>query len=104
MVVPVTRRAAVRAALDRDEAYDQDPKGDPPVSVSRYRRAVRAAIDVVPEAVTEKGMSRSAVEAEAYSAGVLDALDMVTDAIALVVVVDAGESGPLGGETPWTNG
>ncbi|SBW28783.1 hypothetical protein [Protofrankia symbiont of Coriaria ruscifolia] len=82
MATPVARRAGVRAMLDRDEAYDQDPKGEPPISVPRYRRALRAAIDVVPELVTEQGMPRSAVEAEAYSAGVRDALDTVVGVIA----------------------
>ncbi len=82
MVTPVAPRAGVRAMLDRDEAYDQDPKGEPPISVPRYRRALRAAIDVVPELVTGQGMPRPAVEVEAYSAGVRDALDTVVGAIA----------------------
>ncbi|KLL10443.1 MULTISPECIES: hypothetical protein [Protofrankia] len=82
MVTPVTRRAGVRAMLDRDEAYDQDPKGEPPISVPRYRRALRAAIDVGPELVAEQGMPRSGAEAKAYSAGVRDALDTVVGAIA----------------------
>ncbi|WP_322750553.1 MULTISPECIES: hypothetical protein [unclassified Frankia] len=98
MVAPVTRRDVVRATLDHDEAYDQDPQGDPPVSVPRYRRAVRAAIDVVPEVVTEKGMRRSEGDFEAYSAGVRDALDAVADAIARVVegVGDPGSPGDGG--------
>jgi len=33
MMAPVTRRDVVRAILDRDEAYDRDLQGDPPVSV-----------------------------------------------------------------------
>ncbi|WP_250292621.1 hypothetical protein [Frankia sp. CiP1_Cm_nod1] len=68
--------------LDRDEAYDQDPNGEPPISVLRYRRALRAAIDVGPEFVAEQGMPRSGAEAKAYSAGVRDALDTVVGAIA----------------------
>ncbi|WP_239308261.1 MULTISPECIES: hypothetical protein [unclassified Frankia] len=97
MVVPVTRRDVVRAMLDRDEAYDQDPHGDPPLSVARYRCAVRAAIDVVPELLTEKGMRRSGGEFEAYSAGVRDALDAVAGAIASVVNAVGDPGLPTGG-------
>ncbi|WP_322761212.1 hypothetical protein [Frankia sp. Cr2] len=98
----MTGRDVVRATLDRDEAYDKDPQGDPPVSVPRYRRAVRAAIDVLPDVVTEKGMRRSDGDFEAYSAGVRDALDAVADAIALVVdgPGDPGDPGDPDGGGP----
>jgi hypothetical protein len=36
---------ALRRRLDDDRAYDEDPRGDPPITVFRYRRAIHAALD-----------------------------------------------------------
>lgn len=67
--------------LDRDEAYDASPSGDPPIRTASFRAALRAAILVGPH-----GPSPSAAlgpeATDAYRAGQADALDAVIRAVA----------------------
>jgi hypothetical protein len=88
-------RTAVTDALNRDEAYDRDPQGDPPVSVARYRRAVRAALAVPPVSPGEVPVTWVDREARAYLAGHRDALAAVVRDIGAAVAGDAvaGDAG-----------
>jgi hypothetical protein len=69
------------ALLDRDEAYDADPQGGPPIRTASYRAALRAALLVCPHGpVASSGVGPEA--SDAYRAGQADALDAVIRAIA----------------------
>ncbi|MCK9893090.1 hypothetical protein [Frankia sp. AgB32] len=81
--MPHTPRRAdeVGALLDRDEAYDEDPIGDPPITVSRYRAALRATLAAQ---APEPGVVASAWsqrEADAFLAGSRATLRLVVEVI-----------------------
>lgn len=81
MTMTVQALAELIALLDLDEAYDEDPQGDPPLWLARYRAAVRAAILVGPHGPRgDKALSPDAIDA--YRAGQADALDAVIRAVA----------------------
>ncbi|CAJ65024.1 MULTISPECIES: hypothetical protein [Frankia] len=79
---PTPRRAdEVGALLDRDEDYDTDPIGDPPITVSRYRASIRAVLDV---RTPEPGIVASAWsqrETDAFLAGSRATLRLVIEVI-----------------------
>ncbi|KDA42233.1 hypothetical protein E0F15_20090 [Frankia sp. B2] len=79
---PTPRRLdEVRALLDRDEDYDEDPVGDPPITVSRYRASIRA---VLAARVPEPGILASAWsqrETDAFLAGSRATLRLVVEII-----------------------
>ncbi|MCM3923441.1 hypothetical protein ND748_17460 [Frankia sp. AiPs1] len=79
---PTPRRAdEVGALLDRDEDYDEDPIGDPPITVSRYRASIRAVLDV---RMPEPGIVASAWsqrETDAFLAGSRATLRLVVEVI-----------------------
>jgi hypothetical protein len=84
-------RTAVADVLDRDEAYDRDPRGDPPLWVAGYRRALRAAMAVMPAPHPGVPEPWAGGGAEAYLAGRRDALDTVARGVARALGVgDAG--------------
>ncbi|MBX6391608.1 MAG: hypothetical protein IRZ08_21905 [Frankia sp.] len=62
-------RHDIRQLLARDEAYDDAPRGEPPVTVPRYRRALRAVLDAEPAEPGETASAWTEREREAYRAG-----------------------------------
>jgi hypothetical protein len=79
-------RRRIANALERDECYDENPQGDPPITVPRYRRACRLLVmvdfpdeiappdDWTPEArdgFTE-GAARTIEEIRRQAAAILD--------------------------------
>ncbi len=92
MLSSTSGHAAVADVLARDEAYDQDPLGDPPVTVPGYRRALRAALRVEPPEFPDPEPGWEGREREAYLAGHRDALTGVAHRVALSLGV-GGEDG-----------
>ncbi|SNQ49929.1 conserved hypothetical protein [Frankia canadensis] len=75
------RSDEVGALLDRDEDYDQDPVGDPPITVSRYRAAIRAMLAAQ---VPDPGFVATAWsqrETEAFLAGSRATLRLVVEMV-----------------------
>jgi hypothetical protein len=81
------RRHEVRRLIDRDEAYDEDPTGDPPISVPRYRGSLRAVLAVQAAEPGPLASAWSAGEREAYRAGGLATLRAVIEAIGQALTV-----------------
>ncbi|WP_163553645.1 hypothetical protein [Candidatus Frankia alpina] len=79
---PTPRRAdEVGALLERDEDYDTDPIGDPPITVGRYRASIRAVLAV---RTPEPGIVASAWsqrETDAFLAGSRATLRLVVEVI-----------------------
>jgi hypothetical protein len=85
--VPVrSARRRIADALERDESYDENPQGEPPITVPRYRRACRLLVtidfpdevvppdELAPEArdgFTE-GVARTIEEIRRQAAAILD--------------------------------
>lgn len=88
MTPSTSGRTAIAGVLAKDEAYDRDPLGDPPVTVSRYRRALRAAMGVEPPELAAAVQVWEGRECEAYLAGRRDALMDVAGRVALALGVD----------------
>ncbi|CAO5171928.1 conserved hypothetical protein [Frankia sp. AiPs1] len=79
---PTPRRAdEVGALLDRDEEYDQDPVGDPPITVGRYRAAIRAALATRSPEPGIVAAAWSQREADAFLAGSRAALRLVVEVL-----------------------
>jgi hypothetical protein len=75
------RSDEVGALLDRDEDYDQDPVGDPPITVGRYRAAIRA---VLAAQLPEPGIVATAWsqrETDAFLAGSRATLRLVVEMV-----------------------
>lgn len=76
------RRAdEVGALLDRDEEYDEDPLGDPPITVARYRAAVRAVLAAQSPDPGLVATAWSQREADAFLAGSRAALRLVIEVV-----------------------
>ncbi|WP_391530162.1 hypothetical protein, partial [Candidatus Frankia nodulisporulans] len=79
---PTARRAdEVGALIDRDEEYDEEPVGDPPITVARYRAAIRAALSARPPEPGIVATAWSQREADAYLAGSRAALRLVIEVL-----------------------
>jgi hypothetical protein len=81
-VTATIRRHELRALIDRDEAYDEDPSGDPPISVPRYRNSARAVLAVQAAEPGPLAATWSHGEREAYRAGGQATLRAVIEAMA----------------------
>ncbi|WP_018502012.1 hypothetical protein [Parafrankia discariae] len=59
----------IRELIDRDEAYDENPYGEPPLLVARYRASLRAVLATEPAepGLFERAWSQR--ERDAYRAG-----------------------------------
>lgn len=79
--------AGIAGMLAKDEAYDRDPQGDPPVTVARYRQALRAALAVGMAVIADQPPVWEGREADAYVAGRRDALLEVSRRVALALGV-----------------
>ncbi|MGF7234891.1 MAG: hypothetical protein ACQSGP_08020 [Frankia sp.] len=91
MLPSTSGHAAVADVLAKDEAYDQDPLGDPPVTVAGYRRALRAALTGDPPGSSDPDPAWEGREREAYFAGRRDALTDVVGRVALALGVGVGD-------------
>ncbi|EIV95495.1 hypothetical protein [Frankia sp. QA3] len=95
---PTPRRAdEVGALLDRDEDYDEDPIGDPPITVSRYRASIRAVLGV---RTPEPGIVASAWsqrETDAFLAGSRATLRLVIEVIGHALTTPPADRGGSGG-------
>ncbi|MCK9899970.1 hypothetical protein CC117_30130 [Parafrankia colletiae] len=74
-------REVVLALLDRDAAYDDDPKGDPPLILADYRRALGTVLALDPSPLLVAGRWVTAQEAPAFTAGQQAGLDGAVVAI-----------------------
>lgn len=88
MTPTTSGKPAIAGVLARDEAYDRDPVGDPPVSVARYRRALRAALDVPADDAGGVPLAWEGRETAAYAAGRRDAMLEMTRRVALALGLD----------------
>jgi hypothetical protein len=81
--MPHTPRRAdeVGALLDRDEEYDEDPIGDPPITVGRYRASIRAVLATQSPEPGIVAAAWSQREADAYLAGSRATLRLVIEVI-----------------------
>ncbi|MCK9901405.1 hypothetical protein MXD63_15120 [Frankia sp. Cpl3] len=68
--------------IDRDEAYDEDPCGDPPLLVARYRASLRAVLAARPAQPDTQARAWTGQEHEAYLAGGRATLRTVVGAVA----------------------
>jgi hypothetical protein len=89
MSASASPRHDIRTLLARDEAYDEDPRGEPPVSVARYRRALRAVLDAEPAMPSDVASGWSAGERTAYQVGGQATLRAVLSAVHEGLVVPA---------------
>ncbi|MCM3884097.1 hypothetical protein [Frankia sp. R82] len=78
---PARRADEVGSLLDRDEEYDEEPIGDPPITVARYRAAIRAVLSTRPSEPAVVAAAWSQREADAYLAGSRAALRLVVEVL-----------------------
>ncbi|WP_462202671.1 hypothetical protein [Frankia sp. CcWB3] len=74
-------RSYVLALLDRDAAYDDDPEGDPPLTLADYRRALVTVLALDPSPLLIAGRWVTGTEATAFTAGQQAGLDSAVVAI-----------------------
>ncbi|KPM50491.1 hypothetical protein CcI49_24430 [Frankia sp. CcI49] len=77
---------AISELIDRDEAYDSDPSGDPPLLVARYRAALRAALRARQPAPDGQAQAWTQRERDAYLAGGEAARQAVVSAMATAIL------------------
>jgi hypothetical protein len=83
-------RAWIARAFDYDEQYDDDPEGDPPITVRGYRRACRVlTMDFLEEVAAPPDWS--AEECSAFESGVSATVDTMRSRL---VTILTGPSSP----------
>ncbi|MCM3922074.1 hypothetical protein ND748_10435 [Frankia sp. AiPs1] len=75
-------RDTIATLLARDTAYDQDPAGDPPITVVMYRAAIRSVLAIHPAEPGPMATSWSLREQDVFGAGSRATLRAVIDALA----------------------
>jgi hypothetical protein len=85
VAVPSSPRHQIRLILESDESYDEDPQGDPPITVPRYRRALRAALSIEPDDWEPPGPGWSEDARDGFVAGVRAASEAIAEEVARVL-------------------
>jgi hypothetical protein len=85
VAVPSSLRYQIRMILESDESYDEDPQGDPPITVPRYRRALRAALSIEPDDWEPPGAGWSDDAKDGFIAGVRAVADAIVEEVARVL-------------------
>lgn len=84
----------IRELIDRDEAYDENPYGEPPLLVARYRASLRAVLATEPAepGLFERAWSQR--ERDAYRAGGQATHRMIVGAMAAALTATLTDRAP----------
>lgn len=91
------RRDEICELIDRDEAYDEDPHGEPPLLVARYRASLRAVLSAEPAEPGHPERAWSERERDAYRAGGRATHRLIVGAMATALTAAPGIDAPVNG-------